>query len=248
MNKSISKRIIISLASALALAACDGGSETETAKTSPRLETSTEVRAEAAPKVAPSETSDTNPYETSIILSDPDGITQLTWEDLMPVGEEELLAQLYEDYYDNLRTSMEAQSELLKNARTVDQTGAEIDISALIAEGSSSDTMEQVGTFNVVEDLDGLEIRLPGYVVPLDFSADGTYEEFLLVPYFGACLHTPPPPPNQIVYVKASPAAEVASIYDPVWVEGTMKTGQFENDTGDSAYELTLSKIEIYEY
>jgi hypothetical protein len=108
--------------------------------------------------------------------------------------------------------------------------------------------MDQIGTFNVVEELDGLNIRLPGYVVPLDFSADGVYREFLLVPYFGACLHTPPPPPNQIVYVKASPAAKVGSIYEPVWVEGIMKTGKFTSETGNSAYELTLSNIEAYEY
>lgn len=237
----------VAIAGAILLSAC--GSGADDTPPSQQLETTPQAAPKAAPKVAPSESADTNPYESSIILSDPDGITQLTWEDLMPLGEEEVLAGLYEQYYSDLRTSMEAQSELLKNARSADpQSDDAFDVASIIAEGSASDTMEQIGTFNVVEDLDGLEIRLPGYVVPLDFSAKGTYDEFLLVPYFGACLHTPPPPPNQIVFVKASPSAEVKSIYDPVWVEGTMKTGKFENDTGDSAYELSLSKIEVYEY
>ena len=240
---------IAAFAGALILSACSDGSDTQSASPqSPRLGTQTPPPAPAAPKVQPSQPSDTNPYETSIILSDPDGITQLTWEDLMPVGEEEILAKLYEDYFDDLRATMQAQSQLLKDAQAGQSEVKDFDITSLIAEGSSYDTMEQIGTFNVVEELDGLDIRLPGYVVPLDFSAGGKFDEFLLVPYFGACLHTPPPPPNQIVYVKADPAAEVSSIYDPVWVEGTMKTGKFENDTGNSAYELTLSKIEVYEY
>jgi len=241
------KLFCVAMASAALLVACGGSDKSETSA-SPQLDVSDVTPDAPAPRVAPGESSASNPYETSIILSEPDGINELTWEDLMPIGEEEVLARLYEDYYSNVRKNMEAQSQLLKDAQVANQNGEEIDISLLIAEGSANDTMEQVGTYNVVEDLDGLQIRLPGYVVPLDFSASGTYNEFLLVPYFGACLHTPPPPPNQIVFVKSSEGAKVSSIYDPVWVEGTMKTGKFENDTGNSAYELTLSKIELYEY
>ena len=44
--------------------------------------------------------------------------------------------------------------------------------------------------------LDGVRARIPGYVVPLESSAAG-HLEFLLVPYFGACIHTPPPPPTR---------------------------------------------------
>jgi hypothetical protein len=119
---------------------------------------------------------------------------------------------------------------------------------SLIAEGSDMDTMEQIGTFNVVEDLDGMKVRLPGYIVPLDFSASAEHREFLLVPYFGACLHSPPPPPNQIVFVTANPPASIPDVYDPVWLEGTLTTGQFDSELGNSAYELSLSLIEPYEY
>lgn len=58
----------------------------------------------------------------------------------------------------------------------------------------------------VVKALDGQNIRLPGYIVPLEVSEEGRTTEFLLVPYFGACIHVPPPPSNQIVHVKAKSA------------------------------------------
>ena len=230
------------IAPAILLTSC-GGDATDPTASSPRLETKSNA-ADTDAEITPQ---NDGGYSSSIILSSPDGIEQITWEDLMPDGEEEVLAKLYEEYFTKLETSMrQRQTRLLDAGRNNDNR--ETDILALIAEGSAADTMDQVGTFNVVDDLNGLDIRLPGYVVPLSFNPDNEYTEFLLVPYFGACLHTPPPPPNQIVYVISDPAVKVESIYDPVWVEGTMKTGRFESDTGDSAYELTLSKIEIYEY
>ena len=169
---------------------------------------------------------------------------ELTWDELMPKGEEQRLEDLYTAYYDELEQKMAEASEAQANG----DSGDAQDLVAAIVEGSANDTMEQIGTFNVVSELNGKAIRLPGYVVPFDFSADSTYREFLLVPYFGACLHTPPPPPNQIVFVKADPAATIGDIYDPVWVEGTLKTGEFNSDLADSAYELTLSKVETYVY
>ena len=169
---------------------------------------------------------------------------ELTWDELMPQGEEQRLEDLYTAYYDELEQKMANAAEAQENG---DDSGAQ-DLVAAIVEGSANDTMEQIGTFNVVSELNGKAIRLPGYVVPFDFSADAKYREFLLVPYFGACLHTPPPPPNQIVFVKADPAATIADIYDPVWVEGTLKTGEFNSELADSAYELTLSKVETYDY
>jgi len=208
--------------------------------------TPAEASLPASSQDAPETAAKSQTGATYNLLADPDGVTELKWDDLMPVGEDEVLTQLYETYYSNLRQDMVGRSQRLEDL--ANNKGEEFDVSSLISEGAVNDTMEQIGTFNVVEELDGLNVRLPGYVVPLDFSSDGEYTEFLLVPYFGACLHTPPPPPNQIVYIKSDPATKVASIYEPVWVEGLMKTGQFESETGDSAYELTLSSLEAYEY
>ena len=167
----------------------------------------------------------------------------LVWEDLMPSGEEALLAELYSEFYEDVETQVRQQMTLAEAARAENMT-----VTEMIAEGSADDTMEQIGTFNVVESLDGVKVRMPGYIVPLDFSAKSEHGEFLLVPYFGACLHTPPPPPNQIVFVKANPAARIPSIDEPVWLEGTLSTGKFTSDLGNSAYELDLSKLEPYDY
>ncbi|MEM7728410.1 MAG: DUF3299 domain-containing protein [Pseudomonadota bacterium] len=172
------------------------------------------------------------------------GVTLLAWEDLMPDGEDARLAELYAEFYEELQARMSATQAPLSSQLS---EAEEFDLLA-IDEGSDMDTMTQIGTFNVVEDLDGMKVRLPGYIVPLDFSADAEHREFLLVPYFGACLHSPPPPPNQIVYVTSEPAAKIPNIYEPVWLEGEMKTGRFDTDMANSAYELKLALLEPYEY
>ena len=214
-----SKFIIPCLFMALSLSAC--GENTATKLASPTSET---TQTSGAP--------DTGESKAEILV----------WEDLMPEGEDQRLAELYTEFYEEQEQKFREQMTLAQAANAQD------DLMSMIDEGSAQDTMDQIGTYNVVEDLDGANIRLPGYVVPLDFNADAEYNEFLLVPYFGACLHTPPPPPNQIVFIKSNPATKVANIYEPVWVEGVMKTGKFGSDLGNSAYELTLAKLEPYEY
>lgn len=105
----------------------------------------------------------------------------------------------------------------------------------------------QMGTFNVVEELDGKIVRLPGFVLPFEYSNSGKISEFLLVPYFGACIHVPPPPPNQMVYVKAEKPVDVGKVWDPVWVVGVLRTQKHLNEVGDAAYTLELKSWEIYE-
>lgn len=100
--------------------------------------------------------------------------------------------------------------------------------------------------FLVVEALDGYKIRLPGFIVPIEFSPDGTLSDFLLVPYQGACIHEPPPPPNQIVYAKADVPQTFPNIWTPVWVTGTMTTEQFLNFRGDAAYTMQIESWELF--
>ncbi|MFP3457944.1 DUF3299 domain-containing protein, partial [Psychrobacter sp. SIMBA_152] len=69
----------------------------------------------------------------------------------------------------------------------------------------------------VVEALDGKKVRIPGYVVQLEGDADNV-TEFLLVPYFGACIHVPPPPPNQIIHVEYAEGVPYENTYDAVWI------------------------------
>lgn len=93
--------------------------------------------------------------------------------------------------------------------------------------------------------LDGAPARLPGYVVPLE-AAQGELREFLLVPYFGACIHTPPPPANQVVHVKLAKPLPGLRMMDAVWVSGTLKTLRRDSAMGMSGYAIENAAAEPY--
>lgn len=137
-------------------------------------------------------------------------------------------------------------------AAKLDKMG--IDVDGLLARREEVFKKKQALAAAVNPVLDGKLVRLPGYVLPLEFSGRQV-TEFLLVPWVGACIHTPPPPPNQIVHVKADKAFEVKGAFDPVWVTGriaasaTRKTvyitdGSSEVDVG---YSIRASQVEPYQ-
>ena len=94
--------------------------------------------------------------------------------------------------------------------------------------------------------MNGQKIRIPGFVVPLEFDEEQTISQFFLVPYFGACLHMPPPPPNQIILVEAPDGVQMSALYEPFWLEGKVRTTITENDMAKSAYALTLHSLSPY--
>ncbi len=96
----------------------------------------------------------------------------------------------------------------------------------------------------IVAGLDGARVRLPGYVVPLDESG-ADLKQFLLVPYFGACIHTPPPPANQIVLVVAPKGTRFRTM-DTVWVSGTLRATRQESIMGTSGYRIDAAVVEAY--
>jgi hypothetical protein len=102
--------------------------------------------------------------------------------------------------------------------------------------------------FSVNKALDGALIKIPGFIVPLDVGKDGLVTDFFLVPYFGACIHVPPPPPNQIVHVRISKGIALDSIYEAYWITGRMKVVNKSTRLGASAYQLAASNVEIYKY
>jgi hypothetical protein len=110
----------------------------------------------------------------------------------------------------------------------------------------------QAQNFNVNKSLEGATVRLPGFIVPLDAmkseGANSGVSEFLLVPYFGSCIHVPPPPPNQLVYVHVSKPAGIESIYDAYWITGKLHLQTKTTRLGSTAYELSADKIEVYKY
>ncbi len=95
----------------------------------------------------------------------------------------------------------------------------------------------------IVPELDGKRVHIGGYVVPLDFEAT-TVKEFLLVPFVGACIHVPPPPPNQIIYVKAAKGFDVAGSFDPVYVTGTLKVASQYTGLAETGYTIDADKVE----
>jgi hypothetical protein len=99
---------------------------------------------------------------------------------------------------------------------------------------------------DIVESMDGKAIRLPGFIVPIEMNDKQEVTEFFLVPYFGACIHLPPPPPNQIIYVTSQQGILVEDIYNPYWLEGTIKTTFTENEVAQSAYSMTADQFELY--
>ncbi|MBS0241528.1 MAG: DUF3299 domain-containing protein [Proteobacteria bacterium] len=95
----------------------------------------------------------------------------------------------------------------------------------------------------VVDALDGKRVKIGGYVVPLDFDATKV-KEFLLVPFVGACIHVPPPPANQIVYVKSEAGFDVKGSFDPVWVTGKLTTKLAFTGLAEAGYSLEAEKVE----
>lgn len=98
-----------------------------------------------------------------------------------------------------------------------------------------------------VPSLHGALVRLPGFVVPLDVI-EGKVASFLLVPYFGACIHQPPPPSNQIVHVSLEEPVELESMYAPVWVTGRIRVETYSGFLADAGYALAGREVEPYEY
>ena len=156
-------------------------------------------------------------------MAAPDEARDLEWEELMPEGWDPL-AELDALAGDDLQSLSDnsVQAIELYNAY-----------------------QEAVRSAPVVHELDGQKVRLPGFVVPLDF--EGTeISEFLLVPYFGACIHTPPPPSNQIVYVTTVAGYPLQELFEPVWVTGELRAEAHLNEVGDAGYTLQATIIEPY--
>ena len=133
-----------------------------------------------------------------------------------------------------------------------------------IADGSAADSVDDFATkqledeqaqryqqalvsTRVIEAFDGKAIRIPGFIVPLEQNDEQKATAFFVVPYFGACLHMPPPPPNQILYVEYKEGIAVKNLYDPYWFEGTVKIDNHESALGTSAYSLVLDSFALYE-
>nr|WP_310596951.1 DUF3299 domain-containing protein [Aeromonas aquatica] len=111
-------------------------------------------------------------------------------------------------------------------------------------DGNLASVPQPVGGVN--KKLDNQDLRIPGFVVPLEGDAK-KITAFLLVPYFGACIHVPPPPTNQVIYVSYPKGAPVDDLWDAIWVKGKMRTISSSHEMATASYSMEATDVSVYE-
>ncbi len=108
---------------------------------------------------------------------------------------------------------------------------------------------EELNNAPTNQDLNGKLVRVPGFITPLDY-AESSIQEFLLVPYYGACIHVPPPPVNQTVFVATADGDEIAmeDAFGPIWVTGILQTESTDTDLATAGYTIVDAQIELYDF
>jgi hypothetical protein len=115
----------------------------------------------------------------------------------------------------------------------------------VVQHGEMSTGFEQPVSAQLNRAFDGQRVRLPGYVVPLSYEGTGT-TAFLLVPYVGACIHVPPPPPNQIVFVTTEEPYVLGGLFEPVRVTGVFDSRAAETELAEVGYSIAADQVEPY--
>jgi len=203
------------------------------------------------------------------IYANAEDVREITWDDLVPatLDFDDPFEKLYEDQLYNLALIARYREQQESKAQSPDFTKAQydeavaklkdekIDIEGLLAKRVEITEKRRARGQSVNTDLDGKKIRLPGYLLPLEFE-DKKVTEFLLVPWVGACIHTPPPPPNQIVHVKLANGFEIGDeAFTAVWVNGLMKTEKNNPELSfvdgkqniDVSYVMQAERVEMYD-
>ena len=162
-----------------------------------------------------------------------DGYRVIEWTDLMPKEDLDALLNPPESINDIVDGSVE------------DQISSQIQMA--IGQATDSRYQQALVSTRVVSAFDDKSIRLPGFIVPLEFGDEQQkVTRFFLVPYFGACIHLPPPPPNQIIYAEFDKGFKLESMYQPFWLSGVLRTTLIENDTATAAYAIKVDRLEVY--
>jgi hypothetical protein len=115
----------------------------------------------------------------------------------------------------------------------------EIDI-----EHETLDGTGQFGSSATVASMHGRKVRVPGYIVPIDLDDQQRMRSFFLVPYFGACIHVPPPPPNQLIYAELDAPIEVPSMWDAYWLTAELQIARVDADIASSSYRAVSAQLE----
>lgn len=189
-----------------------------------------EPKGDAATDTLSAEEMDIEPESTIQPLSEEAAqqqrYTELSWDDLVPADFD----------FQTLRDKIDLDQYDIQSLEDDDPE----------AQRLYSDLQSVMADVPFIYALDGQEARIPGFLVPLEMDADAV-SEFFLVPYFGACIHTPPPPANQIVHVVLDEAIPFDNIYEPYWIQGTLSVTRTETDIGTAGYRMKATDIMLYE-
>ncbi|ROV60581.1 DUF3299 domain-containing protein [Vibrio ponticus] len=187
---------------------------------------------------------------------------ELDWKDLRPVFEKNqiVLPVLSYEQKQTLQkvftlsqyNDPNAAEKLSKLKAALKSEG--LDADELLALRSEYIQSQQRAAETVTDDFNGKKVRVPGFLVPISFSAPLVATEFLLVPTAGACIHMPPPPANQIIRVSYPEGYQVETVQYPVWVEGVIHSSLIQDSVylvdGDTdltmGYTLSASSVMNY--
>ncbi len=161
-----------------------------------------------------------------------------------PFATIEWTALIPEDVLEALLNPPEYLSQI-EDGSVEDQISSQIKNS--IAAAQDDAYQQALVSTEVNSDMNGAQVRIPGFIVPLEFDEQQTVTQFFLVPYFGACLHMPPPPPNQIILVDYPTGFRIDGLYTPFWISGKLSTTLSENELATSAYSMQMASFELYE-
>jgi hypothetical protein len=165
-------------------------------------------------------------------------IRQLSWVDLVPkhLLSDDPLADLPQDKQNLVYWVINTLESLPERGKDTEEFYKEVDETIPMLKKWGIDITQLMAKIkeiqtSMVKELNGQRVRIPGYLLPLE-SSGSKVTEFLLVPYIGACIHVPPPPPNQIIHVNVPYKEGYRSkeLYEPVWVTGVIAVKSMVKD------------------
>ncbi|MEP4547577.1 MAG: DUF3299 domain-containing protein [Saccharospirillum sp.] len=225
---------IVTVAAAFVLVACQTEEETSVAEIANRpaepvvaenaADSTGLSLSEEEQTLEPPEGSEIAPM--SVAPGDDLAFQELSWDDLLPADFD----------FNTLREKIDLQSYEIYDLTDEDPE----------AQRLYSDLQSVMADVPMVEALDGVDARIPGFLVPLEMAADEV-REFFLVPYYGACIHSPPPPANQIVHVVLDEPVAFDNMFEPYWAKGTIDVIKTDTDIGTAGYRLNVASISPYE-
>lgn len=158
---------------------------------------------------------------------------EIQWTDLLPPDDLEALMNP-PDYLDDI-VDGSPEDQLLN------------EMTAKLPRSGEDRYQQALASTKVRQEYDKQNIKIPGFIVPLEFDDNLIVTEFFLVPFFGACIHVPPPPPNQIIYIQFEQGIRLDNMYDPFYIEGKLIIDTHDaGGMGKASYSMDAYRIYAY--